>query len=92
MYKKSQNLSNLYIRKTVSLNIKNEIGWNPTQLHMVTWVEVGLKRGVTPRSSQGHSKVKSTKKSKIYMFFTNSVNLEVYVMVEPRLDLNMELY
>ena len=47
---------------------------------------------VIPRSSQGHSKVKSTKKSKIYMFFTNSVNLEVYVTVEPRLDPNMELY
>ena len=66
---------------------------------MVKWVGVGLKKGVTPRSSQGiprsyqgHSKVKSTKNSKIYMFFTNSVNLEVYVMVEPRLDPNMELY
>ena len=66
---------------------------------MVTWIGVGLDRGVTPRSQQGHIKV--TGRSNQIQIGENSLfllvllqfnSLEMPMVVETYIDHSMEIY
>ena len=66
---------------------------------MVTWFGVGLERGVTPRSQQGHLKV--TGRSNQIQIGENSLfllillqfnSLEMPMVVETHIDHSMEKY